>query len=423
MNGKRLDLLLEVMLATGSLPLDVSEAEHAEVMALIGVAATVRSATPTVEDEAIEAMPIARARFARYLSNPQAFERNARRGGQLGWRAVGSTFGRMAMTRAAAAVALVAILTLVVSQSLTSHSGTASAQVLTPGDYVQLEGTVITSRTAQNGVQQVRLQSDAGQFEIELSSESSVVAGQAPSDTSAVQLGDRILVGGVVNDGGGVGARTLVVSNQSGAKTPPPASPRANPKVKTADRPLEGQIVSFSLSADLKTARVVLDDGKGGLFLARINRKSVEALLLQSVNALGAHVRLVSGGAPGLFGLTVATDATPAATSRATTVDRTPAKATPSKPPQSKAQFVEVKGTILARENNILRVQTERGAVLVVLRPDTRILPGDTGATLEALRSGAFNPVGYALGAAGGFDAKSDRISADLVVLGPKSGQ
>lgn len=423
MNGKRLDLLLEVMLATGSLPLDVSEAERAEVMALIGVAATVRSATPTVEDEAIEAMPIARARFARYLSNPQAFERNARRGGQLGWRAVGSTFGRMAMTRAAAAVALVAILTLVVSQSLTSHSGTASAQVLTPGDYVQLEGTVITSRTAQNGVQQVRLQSDAGQFEIELSSESSVVAGQAPSDTSAVQLGDRILVGGVVNDGGGVGARTLVVSNQSGAKTPPPASPRANPKVKTADRPLEGQIVSFSLSADLKTARVVLDDGKGGLFLARINRKSVEALLLQSVNALGAHVRLVSGGAPGLFGLTVATDATPAATSRATTVDRTPAKATPSKPPQSKAQFVEVKGTILARENNILRVQTERGAVLVVLRPDTRILPGDTGATLEALRSGAFNPVGYALGAAGGFDAKSDRISADLVVLGPKSGQ
>lgn len=423
MNGKRLDLLLEVMLATGSLPLDVSEAERAEVMALIGVAATVRSATPTVEDEAIEAMPIARARFARYLSNPQAFERNARRGGQLGWRAVGSTFGRMAMTRAAAAVALVAILTLVVSQSLTSHSGTASAQVLTPGDYVQLEGTVITSRTAQNGVQQVRLQSDAGQFEIELSSESSVVAGQAPSDTSAVQLGERILVGGVVNDGGGVGARTLVVSNQSGAKTPPPASPRANPKVKTADRPLEGQIVSFALSADLKTARVVLDDGKGGLFLARINRKSAEALLLQSVNVLGAHVRLVSGGAPGLFGLTVATDATPAATSRATTVDRTPAKATPSKPPQSKAQFVEVKGTILARENNILRVQTERGAVLVVLRPDTRILPGDTGATLEALRSGAFNPVGYALGAAGGFDAKSDRISADLVVLGPKSGQ
>lgn len=327
---------------------------------------------------------------------------------------------------------------------------------LTVGDYVQLEGTV-TSQTTDNGIHRVRLASDAGEFEIDVPGDSSVVLGQVPGDVSAVQLGDHILVGGVVNQGGRVGARTLVVAAQGDASSQGKSSSHPTAKLRMAARPLEGSIVSFSLSADLKTARVVLDDGKGGLFLARINRKAAEALLLNSVNALGAHVRLVAGGAPGLFGLVVSGDQSPSPTTSAAGVggtapagDPSPAKATtatkiageatrsPSATPvtpstsapgttatftRPAAAFVEVKGVIVSRDGNVLRVQTERGQVLVALRADTRILPGDSGATHEGLVSGTFSPVGYTVSVAGGFDAKSDRISADLAVLGPKPGR
>jgi hypothetical protein len=216
-----------------------------------------------------------------------------------------------------------------------------------------------------------------------------------------------------------------------------------------AVRPLEGSIVSFSLSADLKTARVVLDDGKGGLFLARINRKAAEALLLNSINALGARVRLVAGGSPGLFGLVVSGDQSPSPTPASAGAGGTtrsgdpgPAKATATRnagnatqPPASSATpgattsaraataFVEVKGIVVARDANVLRIQTDRGQVLVALRSDTRILLGNSGATREGLVSGTFNVVGYTVSVAGGFDAKSDRISADLAVLGPGPGQ
>lgn len=84
---------------------------------------------------------------------------------------------------------------------------------LTVGDYVQLEGTV-TSQTTDNGIHRVRLASDAGEFEIDVFGDSSVVSGQVPGDVSVVQLGDHILVGGVVNQVGRVGARTLVVAAQ-----------------------------------------------------------------------------------------------------------------------------------------------------------------------------------------------------------------
>ncbi|HEY5477585.1 MAG TPA: hypothetical protein VIK11_12820 [Tepidiformaceae bacterium] len=191
-------------------------------------------------------------------------------------------------------------------------------------------------------------------------------------------------------------ACTLVVSAPVDAGTQGSSAPPFPRKPKPAPGPMEGRVVSFSLSNDLKTARVVLDDGKGGLFLARINRKSAETLLQYSVNALGARVRLV-GGSAGLFALAVPGDQPPQAATAASTT--TPA-VTPSAsgtqrasgapvgaPAKPAAAFVEVKGVILGREASVLRVQTEQGPVLVAIRSDTRILPGDSGATRDGLVS------------------------------------
>ncbi len=448
MNNARLDRLLEATLANGAIPPDASEFERAELAKLLRVATTLRERIPAVEAEANATMPIARARFGQYMARQQAIVQSPARDRRRGWPMALTSFfaatARLSATRAVAAIGAVAIVALFLSQVLTSDVGTASAQVLTPGDYVQLEGTV-TAQTTDNGVRRVHLLSDAGEFDVEVSNDSSVVAGRVAGDVSAVQLGDHILVGGVVSKQGQVGARTLVVSGPHAAATKATPSPSARVKLRPAAPALEGRIVSFSLAVDLKTARVVLDDGKGGLFLARINRKAAETLLLHSANALGTRVRLVGGGAPGLFGLVVSdqqppaapgtgvttgadpTSALPTATKVAVAATATTRTITPSSSPnaavaldRSANAFVEVKGVIVGREANILRVQTERGLVLVVVRTDTRILTGDTGATRDGLLNGAFSPVGYTVGVAGGFEVKSDRISADVVILGPK---
>lgn len=435
MNAKRVEGLLQRALEAGEVPAEAPESDRIEVSALLRVATTVRSVASQVDAEATATKPTARARFERYVVAQQAADHAFAGAGGLRQRGLLARFvgvgARMAAVRAVAGVAAAAAVALLLFQVLPSDTGTASAQVLIPGDYVQMEGTV-TAQTVNNGVPRLHLVSDAGEFEIDVSSESSIVSGQVASDVSALKLGDHILVGGVVNSSGQVGARTLVVSAPVDAGTQGSSDPPFPRKPKPAPGPMEGRVVSFSLSNDLKTARVVLDDGKGGLFLARINRKSAETLLQYSVNALGARVRLV-GGSAGLFALAVPGDQPPQAATAASTT--TPA-VTPSAsgtqrasgapvgaPAKPAAAFVEVKGVILGREASVLRVQTEQGPVLVAIRSDTRILPGDSGATRDGLVKGGYNAVGYTLSVAGGFDAKSDRISADLIVIGPKAAK
>ncbi len=427
MNNARLDRLLEATLSTGAIPPDASESERAEVAKLLRVATTLRAGLPAVEAEADATMPTARARFGQYMARQQPTVLSGGHAHRALPPALTSFFvagARLAAIRAVASIGIVAIVALFVFQFLISDGGTASAGVLAPGDYVQLGGTV-TAQTTDNGIRRVHLVSDAGEFDVEVSNDISVVTGQVAGDVSAVRLGDHLLVGGVVGKQGQVGARTLVVSSGAGTKGTP--SPPVPVKLRPAALPLEGSILSFSLSLDLKTARVVVDDGKGGIFLARINRKAAETLLLHSANALGTRVRLVGGGAPGLFGLAVSDQQPPAIApgTGAVAATATTSITAPSSPAAvalalSPNAFVDVKGVIVGHEANILRVQTARGLVLVVVRTDTRILMGDTGVTHDGMLNGASNLVGYTVGVAGGFDAKSDHISADVVILGPK---
>jgi hypothetical protein len=57
--------------------------------------------------------------------------------------------------------------------------------------------------------------------------------------------------------------------------------------------------------------------------------------------------------------------------------------------------------------------------VLVVVRPDTRILLGESELTLEAIRDGE-RAIGHTISIQGGRVPDSRRLIADVIAVGPK---
>jgi hypothetical protein len=83
--------------------------------------------------------------------------------------------------------------------------------------------------------------------------------------------------------------------------------------------------------------------------------------------------------------------------------------------------FAGVKGVIVGREGNVLEViDAQRQVVLVAIRPNTRILLAESGLTLADVGKPGGAATGHTVAVSGGVDARTGRISADVIVLGPK---
>jgi len=117
--------------------------------------------------------------------------------------------------------------------------------------------------------------------------------------------------------------------------------------------------------------------------------------------------------------LTPASGGTPAASVTRPAGAATAAGGTVARPDGASTGMVRVSGTLLAREGLVLTLATDRGTATVPLRPDTRVLVGESGITLREWAAGATG-IGHTMTVSGGIDARSGVVVADVVVVGPK---
>lgn len=422
----RIEDLLEQSLSTGTIPEEATAAERAELEELVPAARTLRDGRHAIDAEASRSLPIARARFERFVAanqQPVAVRAQAvsvpRRG----------LFSRLfdvhrgvALAGAAVAIGLLGVVALVTSQALLSNTETASAQVLFPDDYVQVQGTV-QSLNGTGDARTVSLDSPAGRIDIALSGETSVVDEQTTIDPATIKVGDQLLIGGVAVDGHTVSAQTVALSR---------AKPAAGtPRLKLLSRlaaSLEGRVSLLTISRDGTTARVAIDGVNGERYVAKVDVATAEELLRLSSTALGAIVRANAQAdpkAPIRLALTSPSPSSPVP-ERTVTPDVTqgaPAAGTVTRPDAAtvagKASFVTVRGVVIGRNGNLLSLETARGLVTVVVRPTTRRLAGDSGLTVADLG----NPdaaIGHTATVTGGLEARTGRVVADLIILGPR---
>jgi hypothetical protein len=57
---------------------------------------------------------------------------------------------------------------------------------------------------------------------------------------------------------------------------------------------------------------------------------------------------------------------------------------------------------------------------MVIIRPGTRILPGDSGLTRDSIANGD-TIIGHTIAVMGGLETGTRRLIADVIVLGPKA--
>ncbi len=423
MASERIDRLLDDALATGAIPSAATPEERAEVERLLGAAGALRISRAQAEQEAAGSMPVARARFERFMASAGSAAPPERRGrigaGLFGWLFVAHR--TMGTAATAAAIAIVATVALFVSQNAFNGVETATAQVLTPGDYVQVGG-VVAGATGVGEQRTVKVSSEFGDVEVALSSITSVVDDDAARDPSSIKKGDTVLVSGLVQKDRTIAAQTLAVSAET---APPPPKPRIR-ELKSFRPGIVGRVVFVSLGEDGQKARAVLDV-RGELLLVRINERSLRILLQGGSSPLGIFVAVGQdpGLPPGVFTLAL-TDApgstrpSPTPEGKAT-VTASPEATRPSTgetaTPAPPLKFTGFKGIVLGRQGNIVQVESAKGVVKVVVRLETRLVIAGSGLARETLTS-TEAIVGHEVTISGSL--VEGRVIADLIVFGPK---
>lgn len=414
----RIDELLAQALATGAIPDGATEAERVELWELLGNASSFRAQAARLDAEATRAMPIARARFQRHLSDSAAAVRAEPRvakapvhGGLFGWLHMGRT---LTLAVSAAAIGLLALVAVFTTQSF---GGVETASALTKDDYVQVSG-VVSSINEQNGERTVTVQSsEFGNLEVALSDLTSIMNDQAAVDPSTIKTGESLLIGGVVLSGEKtprIAAKTLAISEARDGVAPPRVALK---ELRDLRDGLEGMVRVFAVSPDGTDARVLIDNGKGQTFVVKVDTASVAALLNASGTAVGAKVRVSPGaGAPnGVFSLVrLAVPPPPGRPGILTPGKRPDAGQSPNTP-----SFVRVRGTLGGRTGLVLLVNTEAGQIQVVVRPHTQILPGDSGLSLKDFLNGG-TATGYPISVVGGIESGTGRVLADVIVFAAK---
>ena len=427
----RIDDLAQQAITTGIIPPEATAAERAELEGLLGSAASMRAERSRVEADADASMPIAMARFERFMAAQQAAAPSRTvavtrpRDGFLG--RIFAVRRGLALSGAAVAIGLLAAVALFGSQALLSSTETASAQVLSPDDYVQLQG-IVQSTTTNGDVRTVNLDSALGHVQVTLSAETSVVDEQNAVDPGTIKAGDQLLVGGVAVNNHAVTAHTVALSQQ--AKTAP-----RQVKLKALSKlvpNLEGRVSLLSIAKDGSKARVLIDARNGDRYVVNVDVATAEALVGLASTALGTEVRVdaATDAKQANFRLAVTSpQASSPVPERTVTPEPRPTPTVagaspPVKRPDAsaaagKASFVTVRGVMTSRNGILFQLETKDGVVTVQLRPETRRLIAESGFT----RAEVGNPdavIGHSVMVTGGLDPKTGRVIADLVVVGPR---
>lgn len=400
--------LLEETLRTGAIPAGVSAAERDELADAVRSVRTISAASGAAEAEARASMPTARARFQRHMAaqtrpvpaRPTVQPKRARHG-----------FFASLFTVRRSAVGLAAVLAVVAAAALfgsqlTGNEDTASAQVLTPGDYVQLEGVV--SATTDGGV---TLATAFGDLGVDVSPATSVLANASTIDASALKAGDAVLVSGVVSAGQGSTAHRVTASTVavSPARATPPRQLTIK-QLRDAHPDLSGKVVTFTLGPN-GNGRVLIETADGRRLLVPVNATSAARLLSLSV-VLGATVE-VQERQDDAYSLDIPT---PPGGSNPTGPARPTAGAQPEAP--APGAPVHIQGVALGRAGLLLEVQTRRGPAIVRIARHTRVLLADSG-----LLPGEFDRgeriSGHTVAVTGGIDKATGQVIADLIVVGP----
>ncbi|MCE7927312.1 MAG: hypothetical protein HUU14_08825 [Dehalococcoidia bacterium] len=434
MTTERIDQLLDEALATGTVPAGASEEERAEVERLVKGAGALRISRNQLEREAADSMPVARARFERHMASvqrgtPAAKPRRATGTVVFGW--LFRAHRTLGVAATAASIAIVATVAMLVSQNVFNGVETATAQVLTPGDYVQVGG-VVADATGLDGVRRVRVSSEFGEVDVALSDVTSVIGDAESKEPSSVKKGDRVLVSGLVGKDRTIAAQTLAIS----APEAPPEKPPIR-ELKDFRPGIEGRVVLVSLGEDGQRAHAVIQVRRE-LLVVRISDDSLKALLQGGKSPLGALVVVgqTPGLPPGVFSLAPASapgatrtpgpgeggagTVSPTSESSAT---RTSAGTVPTAPAGSDTgspvaiKFTGFKAIVVGRRGNVLEVETPKGVVAVTMRLETRLVFVGSGLAREALTTDNA-VVGHEVTISG--ILKDGRVIADLIVFGPK---
>lgn len=384
----RMDHLLQRALETGDISVDATEDERAELEVLLAGAEHLANSRRNVTREADSARPVAKARFERFMQEQQPSNCGAHApapAAAAGWRRF---FGGRTALGALATAAVVVLAALVVVPALFQDVDTASAQVLEPGDYVQVTGVV----SAEPGADALELQSPFGPVTIAFGDTSEVVDGEDRLHPSQLGPGDEVTVDGIVGEDRRVRATTL--ARAARGATPPPERPIE--RLRDFREGLEGRVVSFALSEGSSEGRVLIETPRGDRVLVDVDAVTVERLLNAGDAAVGLSIRIER----------------PVESER-----RFQALPIATPPGGGQAPFL-AQGQITAAADGTLAVESLRGSLRVRVTEATRIATGASGLTREDFLTGSENVIGQRIAVSGRVDAATGALEAHVIVVG-----
>jgi hypothetical protein len=399
MTADRIDELLEEALATGAVPDHASASERAEVKRLLEARGLLQTVAAGVGEEAESSRSTARARFQRYVAVNSAEAAPRRR--LLPWGRLAPHRMTMALAGSAVSVAMIAIAAVIAWQLTGNSTPSAYAEMVEPGDYVQIEGVV---GDATGG--ELELESALGNVDVELGS-ATVMGADAAHGAGSLRRGDRVLVSGIAGGGGRLVAQTVALGADGDERPPRVINLR---QLRRLQASLEGEVISYTISSDGSRGAVLLEASDGSRYLVPVDGESATRLLEEASTALGQRVTVVeaSGTTPGTFTLDL-----------------------PSSQGEGHAgELVNVRGVIAAAAiapqptgggvpDVLLTVQTVRGPVEVRVPEDARSFLG--ASDLPAGPRLLIRAVGHTVSVTGGRDAGTGQVVADALVLGPRA--
>lgn len=395
MTERRLDDLLNRALSTGELPADATPEERAALEPLLAARDAIRRENDQVRREADAAMPVARARFQRFLAEHASAATVERRTVASRPTILQRLFGprRLAFAASLAAVLVLAAIAVVTTGPFT---GVETVSALEANDYVQLPGVV----ASVEGDTVTLDAPDLGTVTIDTSARPAFLDQSGAPLDRAPKPGEALLVTGTVREAArgrvAIEAHTLALGS---ADALPGPSDRPLEKLRKLPPGVEGAVLLLAIDPENRNPRAILRLADGRSVLVPADPGSIPGLLAGTGEPLIPRVRLNDAG-EGPFRLEPLEE---------------PAHHDDDDGP-GRPGMTRLAGTITAQQPGTLQLATASGSVTVDLAPRARILPGTSGLELDQIKAGA-SLVGYSAVLSARAD-RSGRLVAELVVLG-----
>lgn len=380
----RFDELLDRALGSGEIPSDATPGERAELEALLGAAGALRATTGDLSAEASASLPVARARFERFVAGGGNLASAPSSAPNVRW-----WHRRSQRTGVGAGLVLAAVLAIAVIAGMRPFArNVETAAAVEAGDFVQLEGTVESTESTGEGAL-IRLTTALGEFDVLIPADASVSEGTEPADATTIMPGRTVLFAGTASGEARVIASTVTLSDRA---TPPPDG--NGDEVSEARAGVQGTVRSFALADDGTHARVLIVTDGGERLLVSADPSAIRTVAAAAPSLIGLRVE-VGERLRGGFGIVLVGEVDP-----------------------REQRFVTISGTVTGVERNLLIVATQRGDVMVAVRTGTRILltgGEEVGRPLVV----AQRLEGRVISVSGGL-TRDGRIAADLIaVSGP----